>query len=366
MDENNNIIENGIRLQDGRVIQGYPKQDPVVKEDKETPMLDTTGEYFNIRKKPQKPKLTDEEDLALRDLFTDNAFLILANRERILNDSRMLLTPVCVRNGLAYTGAFSTATLGVYIEWWMCAPYSVLFDEKDDAMSLIWYFSGSPLSGGNLCAKVTEGGKTETVRVPFFRKLWPKFTDILADYHGAKELYQAYTLPEVIDILKRETTREFYTESIKEFHYQAKVNLLNAQLRDWEKNYISLMEECDKYKKEWHFALYQLKKKEIVAFHKEYNLRKENFQNRKEELAKGNQELKRKLRHKELTNKEYQPLLSANKKEIKQLKWELDEYANESISTLIPKLAERSIGLSSRDLDKILSEIAEFVKFTSL
>lgn len=363
----NNTIVNGIKLQDGRIIQGYPiQQDAVMEEAKKTPVLDKTGEYFSIKKKPAKPKPTSEEESNLQELFTDNAFLILANRERILNDSRMSLTPVSVRNGLAYSGAFQTATLGVYIEWWINAPYSVLFDEKDDAMSLIWYLSGSPLSGGNLCSMVTEDGKTETVRVPFFRKLWPKFTDILANYHDAKRLYQAYTLPEVIDILRRETTEKIYTENIKEFHYQAKVNLLNAQLRDWEENYESLREKCDKYEKEWHFALYQLKKEEIVAFHKEYNLRKENLQNRKEELAKENQELKRKLRHKELTNKEYQPLLSANKKEIEQLKWELDEYANESISTLVPKLAEGEIRLSFGDLDKILSEIAEFVKSSSL
>ena len=366
MEENNIIIENGIRLQDGNVIRGYPKQDAIVELCKKTPMLDTTEEYLSIGKKPAKPKPTDEKESNLQKLFTDNSFLILANRKRILNDSRMLLTPVTVRNGLAYTGAFSTATLGVYIEWWHNCPYSVLFGEKDDTMSLIWYLSGSPLSGGNLCSMVTEDGKAETVRVHFFRKLWPKFTDILADYHDAKELYQAYTLPEVIDILKRETTKEFYTESIKEFRYQAKVNLLNAQLRDWEENYESLKEKCDKYEKEWHFALFQLKKEEIVAFYKEYNLRKENLQNRKEELAKENRELKRKLRHKELTNKEYQPLLSANKKEIEQLKWKLDEYANESISTLVPKLAEGAIGLSFGDLDKILSEIAEFVKSSSL
>lgn len=365
--EKSNTIVNGIKLQDGRIIQGYPiQQDAVMEEAKETPVLDKTGEYFSIKKKPAKPKPTSEEESNLQKLFTDNAFLILANRERILNDCRMLLTPVTVRNGLAYTGAFSTATLGVYIEWWLNCPYSVLFDEKDDTMSLIWYLSGSPLSGGNLCSQVNEDGKTEAVRVPFFRKLWPKFTDILADYHDAKELYQAYTLPEVIDILKNETTREFYTESIKEFCYQAKVNLLNAQLRDWEESYESLREKRDKYEKEWHFALYQLKKEEIVAFHKEYNLRKETLQNRKEELVKENQDLKRKLRHRELTNKEYQPLLSANKKEIKQMEWDLDEYANESISTLVPKLAEGAIGLSFGDLDRILSEIDEFVKSPSL
>ncbi len=251
--EKSNTIVNGIKLQDGRVMQCYPiQQDAVMEEAKETPVLDKTGGYFSIRKKPAKPKPTDEEERNLQKLFTDNAFLILANRERILSDSMMLLTPVYVRNGLAYSGTFQTATLGVYIEWWMNAPYSVIFDEKNDTMSLIWFLSGSPLSGGNLCANVTEDGKIETVRVPFFRKLWPKFTNILADYHEAKELYQSYTLPEVIDILKRETTEKIYTENIKEFHYQAKVNLLNAQLRDWEESYESLREKCDKYEKEWH------------------------------------------------------------------------------------------------------------------
>lgn len=46
MEENNIIIENGIRLQDGNVIRGYPKQDAIVELCKKTPMLDTTEEYL--------------------------------------------------------------------------------------------------------------------------------------------------------------------------------------------------------------------------------------------------------------------------------------------------------------------------------
>lgn len=361
MDENNNIIENGIRLQDGNVIQGYPKQDGTEETTAETPMLDKTGEYFSIRKKPNKPQPTDEEELALRKLFTDNAFLILANRKRILSDSRMLLTPVPVRNGLAYSGAFATATLGVYIEWWLNAPYSVLFSE-DDTMSLIWFVSGSPLSGSNRCAKVYEDGRIEEDRVPFFIKLWPKFGDILADYREPKKLYQAYTLPEVIDILQRETTTEDYERSIKEFHHQAQVNLLNAQLQDLEEKYKHQNAECERYQKEWHFALFQLKQDEIFSFYKEYILRREKLQKRREELDRVNSELKEKLRKGELSNKEYQPLLTANKKETEQLKWSLDSFANDHISMLIPKLTEGHTYLSYSILDSVLSEIAEFVE----
>ena len=361
MDENNNIIENGIRLQDGRVIQGYRKQDPVMEESKETPMLDLTGEYFSIRKKANKPKLTDEEERTLQKLFIDNAFLILANRERILNDSRMLLTPLCVRNGLAYSGAFQTATLGVYIEWWINAPYSVLFDEKDDAISLIWYVSGSPLSGGNLCSKVTEDGKTETVRVPFFRKLWPKLADIIADYHNAKMLYQAYTLSEVIDILKRETTEEFYRESIREFHHQAKVRLLNAELNDWKDRWKRSQEMSDDYQHKWHIALIQSRLDKVKSFYEDYMQRKESLRIRTDELTEDNHNLKAKLRKGELTNKEYQPLLTKNKKEIEDLDSDIYRFRKEGLANLFPEMAERFNGRDEIKYTgkKILDEIIE-------
>lgn len=341
MDEKNDIVENGIRLQDGCIIQGYPKQYPTVEKDKETPMLDTTGEYSSIRKKPQKPKLTDEEELALRNLFTDNAFLILANRERIQSDSRMLLTPLCVRNGLAYSGAFQTATLGVYIEWWINAPYSVLFDEKDDTMSLIWYVSGSPLSGGNLCSRVTEDGKTETVRVPFFIKLWPKFTDILADYHEPKKLYQAYTLPEVIDILKCETKEEFYRESIRKFHYEAKIRLLNAELQDWKGRWKRTQETCDDYQHKWHIALINSRMDKVKSFYEDYMQRKDALRIRTEELTKDNHNLKARLRKGELTNKEYQPLLTKNKKEIEEMNFDIYSFKKDGLADLFPEMAER-------------------------
>lgn len=361
MDENSNIIENCIRLQDGRGIQGYPKQDPVVEEEKETPMFDTTGEYFSIRKKPQKPKLTDEEELALRDMFTDNAFLILANRERILSDSRMLLTSLCVRNGLAYSGAFQTATLGVYIEWWINAPYSVLFDEKDDAMSLVWYVSGSPLSGGNLCANVTEDGKTETVRVPFFRKLWPKFADIIADYHEPKKLYQAYTLPEVIDILKRETTEEFYKESIRQFHYEAKIRLLNAELDGWKDRWERTQETCDDYQHKWHIALINSRLDKVKSFYEDYMQRKEALRIKKEELTEDNHNLKARLRKGELTNKEYQPLLTKNKKEVENMDFDMHCFRKDRLAALFPEMAEYFNGRDEIKYteERILDEIIE-------
>lgn len=354
--------ENIIKLQNGSTIQGYPKQKATVEETKELPMLDTTGEYFSIRKKPTKPQLTEEEERDQQKLFTDNAFLILANRERILRDSRMLLTPLPIRNGLAYSGAFSTATLGVYIEWWMNAPYSVLFDEEDDSMSLVWYVSGSPLSGSNLCSKVTEEGKTETVSVPFFIKLWPKFGDILADYSNPKRLYEAYTLPEVIDILKHETTAEDYAESIKRFHYQAKVALLNAELNSWKDRYKSATDEIDDYRHKWHLALIQSKLDEVKIFYNNYMRKKEAVNTRIEELTKENHNLKKDLRNGLLTNKQYQPMLRKNKQEIEGMKHDIHTFKTEGLASLFPEITVRfgETYLINQAEEKILDEIIEW------
>lgn len=364
MGEKGNIIETGIRLQDGRILPCYLKQDVTEEITAETPMLDKTREYFSIRKKPNKPQPTDEEELALRKLFTDNAFLILANRKRILSDSRMLLAPVPVRNGLAYSGAFATATLGVYIEWWINAPYSVLFDEKDDTMSLVWFVLGSPLSGSNRCAKVYEDGRIEEDRVPFFIKLWPKFTDILADYRDAKRQYQAYTLPEVIDILKRETTTEDYAKGIESFHYQAKIRLLNAKLNDWKKRYKNIQEMCDDYQHKWHIALINSRLDKVKSFYANYMQRKEALRIRTEELAEENHQLKARLRKGELTNREYQPLLTKNKKEVEQMDFDMYCFRKEGLATLFPEMTKR-FGDKDEIIhteENILDEIIEFME----
>lgn len=169
--------ENFIQLLDGRKLQCFPPKD-IAPEllTKEPNSLDTTGEYLRLRKHPT-PKLTEQDKKELVKLFADNAFLVIANRERILSDSRMFLAPVPVSNGLAYSGAFPEPSLGIYVEWWLNCPSSVLFDEADN-LSVVWSLAGSPLSGSNQCATVNEDGAVEYRQLSCFRMLWPSFSDI--------------------------------------------------------------------------------------------------------------------------------------------------------------------------------------------
>lgn len=216
---------NNIRLYCGRIIEGYPKEDIHSDESEEMLTLDTTGKYLCYRHPKTGPDSeTGKDEQAHRALFTDNAFLILANHERILSDSRLFLTHIPVGNNLAYTGELPSATLGVYVEWWLSTPQSVLFWENDE-MSLVWYLAGSPLSGTNKCSTVYEDGRTENVSVPSFMALWHPFMKILSNYIEAKRLYQAYTLHEAITVLRKETSTEKYMESIKDFVNRTKFNL---------------------------------------------------------------------------------------------------------------------------------------------
>lgn len=354
----NTIHGNSFRLWSGKAVQGYPKQPPIVGNGKaDTLGLDTSGEYFNVGRKPTSVAQPSEDYKRMLRLFTDNAFLILANRKRILSDSRMLLATVPVRNGLAYSGAFSTPTLGVYLEWWADCHYSVMFGDGGK-MSLIWYLSGSPLNGSNCCSKVGEDGVTETTHVHFFIKLWPKFVDILSEYREPKRLYEAYTLPEVIEILKKEMTDESYRESIGEFRFKANDALYRDRMQELEKNYNNPKKQSDGYERKWHKALFALRKERLTAFYVEYERQAEMAKQKIDRLTAENRMLKGRLRRGEITNKEYQPMLTRNKEEAGKTEFGLQEFLDNGISAILPEIKEDKHLYGN---NMLVSEIKEFI-----
>ena len=87
-----------------------------------------------------------------RDCFLQNAFLFLDNAERILGDPRMAMARVSVSNGLAYMGAFPTANLGTYLDWWLNSGLEEILHDNEGRKALTWSVSGSPLSGMNSCS----------------------------------------------------------------------------------------------------------------------------------------------------------------------------------------------------------------------
>lgn len=209
---NTEPTENSITLMNGAVLECFPKESQPCDIEPNKMQLDATGKYLSIdNKKPYKRKAkaqidpTEELEQQQKKLFTDNAFYLLAHSERIMRDSRMFLAPVAVHNGLAYTGTsgFRNPTIGIYLEWWNECARTLRTDDEGNR-SLIFHLAGSPLSGSNCCAEVYEDGRIESVSVRSFIDFWPPFMAINQRYTEAKNMHQAYTLQQVLDILHAE------------------------------------------------------------------------------------------------------------------------------------------------------------------
>lgn len=167
-----------LEFTDGLCIEAYPK----ANKDKNRERSDTSDQSL--------------------DLFLRNAHRLIAEGDRIMADSRMFLTPVPIKCGLAYTGTsgFNNPTLGIYIEWWRGNRCAWTEDERG-VLQPIYYIAGSPLSGRNSCAYVCPDGTSCSVSVSHFSSVWSTFAKINSHYTEAKELYEAYTLTEVIALL---------------------------------------------------------------------------------------------------------------------------------------------------------------------
>ena len=209
---NTEPTENSITLMNGAVLECFPKESQPCDIEPDKMQLDATGKYLSIgNKKPYKGKEkapiapTEEMEQQQKKLFTDNAFYLLAHSERIMRDSRMFLATVAVHNGLAYTGTsgFRNPTIGIYLEWWNECARALRTDDEGNR-SLVFYLSGSPLSGANCCAEVYEDGRIESVSVHSFIDHWRPFMAINQRYTEAKHMHQAYTLQQVLDILHAE------------------------------------------------------------------------------------------------------------------------------------------------------------------
>lgn len=186
---------------DGTVLECYPLKHPKARVYNEM-KLDTTGNYLTIggsRHRRIAAQGSDEEREKEVKLFLNNAFLFLQNKDRIMSDSRMFLCPVPVQNGLAYTGTagFNHPTLGVYLEWWLSCEKATILKE-DGTKWLVYFISGSPLSGANKCGIVNERGNIESETLCSFSPVWRSFASINKRYDEAKSLYQAYSLEEVV------------------------------------------------------------------------------------------------------------------------------------------------------------------------
>ena len=319
--EENTHPEGAIRLMDGTILTCYPKPEEEMPQEvvADELQLDRTGEYFSIGRRRIAPKpVVQEEQEELRQLFKDNAFYLLAHRERILQDSRMFLTPIVAHNGLAYTGTsgFHRPTIGIYLEWWShCLGTMVISDSG--RMSLVYQIAGSPLSGSNSCGQLYESGESAPIRLSSFSKYWQSLMQINTRYNEAKQIYQAYTLQELLDILHEEDGGEKdFTSNVRERFLRHHIAELKAYIEH-------LYEEFSIRKERWTYAELRLHDDEVRQIYADYEDLEQRVKAQIEELRRQKQSLKRQLRSEQLTSRSYQFALKPLNKQIGQLKSQL-------------------------------------------
>lgn len=320
----------------GAVLECFPKEALQGDFVPDKMKLDATGTYLSIGNKPCKPLPRTTEDVEQqKKLFTDNAFYLLAHQERIMHDSRMFLAPVAVQNVLAYTGTsgFHTPTLGIYLEWWNECSMALRVD-KESRRSLVFHLAGSPLSGVNHCAEVFEDGRVEPVHVSSFISHWQPFTAINTRYDEAKQIYQAYTLEQVLDILHAEDDGSWdYSSEIKERFMQSEINELKKKVE-------RLTKESDKWYSMYKDTYMKYKDAEISEAFSTLQSFREECEAQINSIKMRKRALKAELKNGSINNIVYQRTLMPLNKQIRELefrvstkKYELvNKYLSEGIS----------------------------------
>lgn len=328
--------ENSIVLLNGKELICYPKAEPTADVIDDNLALDATGRYFTIGNQ-RRGKVTEIEPNTNGKLFTDNAFLFYRNIHRIYSDSRMFLAPVPIQNGMAYTGTsgFHTPTLGVYLEWWLNCEVDMTKDTKGKE-ALTYYITGSPLSGCNHCSCVYPDGTTKDISHYPFRSVWSMFMKINKRYAEAKAKYEAYSLEDVVEILKE---ADYGKESelasrllVEEAHTNVAVRLLNKM----KERYRELQDKYHELSEFFH-------KKELEDFCTEFLYRKESVRREIDSLNKLKAVYKKEMKQGLMTNTEYQQLVAPLTKKRKEMELELSKYRMHKTNELM-KSACISIG----------------------
>jgi hypothetical protein len=329
-DEKETFPDGKIVLLNGTQLDCYPLADEDVEPEFQDKLeLDTTGQYLTVRNCKPRIMPVSDECMQKRQLFVDNAFYLLAHMDRIMNDSRMFLTPVAARNGLAYTGTsgFKRPTLGVYLEWWQTSDDAMRID-NEGCRSLVYSLAGSPLSGMNRCSTVREDGNIETVTLSSFGRHCGSFIKINTRYTEAKVRYQAYTLQEVLDILHREDNGKLDYDHVITTHFmQHEIDRLNRCLE-------RLTEESSHWREKYLFALISFKEDEARAFLAEDGKLETKVSQEIEHLKMQKKALKAQLKRGQIDNVSYQRSITPMNKRIEELKFQLFRFRHDKLNEI--------------------------------
>jgi len=336
-DENQcvNTTDRTITLINGSTLVCYPKAEQPDSIQEDNLKLDTTEEFLRISKGKSFQKVWEERDIKERQelkFFLDHAFYFYKNADRILKDSRMFLSPVPVRSGLAYSGTsgFNHPTLGIYLEWWIYGKGDITHDQEGND-ALIFYIAGSPFSGANSCSCVYPDGKTAVIHHSSFSTVYSGFAAINRRYTEAKQRYEAYTLQEVWEILSATEQSE---ESKLATQLMIQAGKAAAMIDTLNEKIVRLNSYNDDLYKRLEQVCIKLYHEELETFREEYKRTKQEVDNEFTALMEQRRELKSQLKKGVLDNVTYAKLLHPLDQERYSLERQLCAFLDENIKRL--------------------------------
>lgn len=260
--------------------------------------------------------------------FLDNAFLFYQKAPRILSDSRMAFAPVPCKNGLGELGT-RRPTLGVFVEWWLDCEVDLTKDcNANDALT--YHFVGNPWTGTNRCWCVYPDGQTAGFSHSSFSALVSSFMNIHRRYAEMECDQEAYSLDEVVSILKAEGhSRESELASQLLIEKRRK-NVLQGR-------YDKLMAEHMALEDKYQQCVMDCHREELEEFRTEYMRRKEQADEKARELDNQRAAYRSQMKQGLITNVEYQHLFAPLVKQKQEILGEVQRFKMDRIKELSAK-----------------------------
>ena len=270
---------------------------------------------------------------SINTLFTDNAFLFLLSRDRIIRDERLYFVEVELPEVLTFVGGFKPMTLGEYVNWWHECPWTVHFD-KDDSMSLVWFVSGGSGLYEGRCLAVDQTGQTVMFHAGSRNSLQSALSEMVVR-RGDALPENVYSLAEAVDVLKEEMpSPEVYDRCLGQFYLRVK-NFQEAE----EDRCKKAERQVGEYKLRWYKAVFRLKKDEASQLYYEY--------------------IDDYLRIEELKAKEFSTFAETKERHGLQLNMILN--ITRSVPKLFPEFVEKRFS-TDIDIDGIVAALNDFME----
>lgn len=266
------------------------------------------------------------------DLLTKNAFTLLRNYRRILNDPRMRYATIKYTCGEAKNGVenISNPTVGAYIEWWT---------EGYNTINLNTY------QGHTICHKLTvknswmdswmeyisDSGTNDCQPILSAKNQWNRMKNCIENHTLSENEtgITPYTFEEVIEILNNLPTTNCDIDVVDYFFQKQYIAQLEREI--YEKHRMSAH-----YKKKYHHLLMSEKRTELEELYNKYHSLNVKLFELRDEKYDMSATVKKDVKKGAISQKDANKVLDSIEKEISDTEDELNKIRHEELGTLFP------------------------------